>query len=145
MAKNVKTLKTNGPINEPKTETIKPQPAKPATSSTVVATTAPAQAPVKKAPATPAPVKAAEPHVSLQFVNPTATKVCVAGSFNGWKPEATPLTRTANGQWIGDLTVKPGRHEYLFVVDGQWIPDPKARETVPNPFGGRNSVLVVSQ
>jgi hypothetical protein len=45
---------------------------------------------------------------------------------------------------VGDLAVQPGRHEYLFVVDGQWVPDPKAPETVPNPFGGRNSVLVVS-
>jgi hypothetical protein len=30
------------------------------------------------------------------------------------------------------------------VVDGQWIPDPLARETVPNPFGGRNSILKVA-
>jgi hypothetical protein len=30
------------------------------------------------------------------------------------------------------------------VVDGQWMPDPLARETVTNPFGGRNSVLKVA-
>jgi hypothetical protein len=41
------------------------------------------------------------------------------------------------------LTGISGRHEYLFVVDGQWLPDPKAKESVQNPFGGRNSVLVV--
>jgi hypothetical protein len=35
-------------------------------------------------------------------------------------------------------------YEYCLVVDGQWIPDPKAKETVGNPFGGRNSVLTVS-
>jgi len=29
-------------------------------------------------------------------------------------------------------------------VDGQWMPDPLARETVPNPFGGRNSILKVA-
>jgi hypothetical protein len=38
----------------------------------------------------------------------------------------------------------PGTYEYCLVVDGQWIPDPLARESVPNPFGGRNSVLNVS-
>ena len=35
----------------------------------------------------------------------------------------------------------PGTYEICLVVDGQWLPDPLARETVPNPFGGRNSVL----
>ena len=84
-------------------------------------------------------------HVLLELVKPGAKKVCVAGSFNGWKPEATPLTPRGEGHWCGDLTVKPGRHEYLFVVDGQWLPDPNAKETVSNPFGGRNSVLLVSE
>jgi 1,4-alpha-glucan branching enzyme len=135
MAKNPKTLKTNGPETKP--SNLNPQPAKAVSAPAAVAPQA-----VKAAAA--APAKAAEPRVSLQFINPSASKVCVAGSFNGWKPDATPLSRTANGQWVGDLAVKPGRHEYLFVVDGQWLPDPKAQETVPNPFGGRNSVLVVS-
>jgi hypothetical protein len=30
------------------------------------------------------------------------------------------------------------------VVDGHWMPDPSARDSRPNPFGGRNSVLNVS-
>ena len=38
----------------------------------------------------------------------------------------------------------PGTYEYCFVVDGQWMPDPLARESVPNPFGGRNSILQVA-
>ncbi len=29
------------------------------------------------------------------------------------------------------------------MVDGKWITDPQARATVPNPFGGLNSVLKV--
>ena len=83
--------------------------------------------------------------ISLELIKPDAKNVFVAGSFNGWKPETTPLMRLGNGRWAGDLAVKPGRHEYLFVVDGQWLPDPNARESVQNPFGGRNSVLVVSE
>ncbi len=84
-------------------------------------------------------------HVCLEFVQPGAKTVCVAGSFNQWKPETAPLVQKGNGLWVGDLAVPPGRHEYLFVVDGQWVPDPKANETVQNPFGGRNSVLTVSE
>jgi 1,4-alpha-glucan branching enzyme len=82
--------------------------------------------------------------VSFELVQPDAKNVYVAGSFNEWKPELTPLVPVGNGRWVGDLTIKPGRHEYLFVVDGQWMPDPNAKESVQNPFGGRNSILGVS-
>ncbi|MEY2429670.1 MAG: hypothetical protein QOJ40_2555 [Verrucomicrobiota bacterium] len=80
--------------------------------------------------------------VSLELVRPGAKTVCVAGSFNEWRPEKMPLVSLGNGRWAGDLTVKPGRYEYLFVVDGQWLPDPNAKENVQNPYGGKNSVLV---
>ncbi len=90
----------------------------------------------------PAPIKAAQ--VALEFVKPGARTVQVAGTFNDWKPERTPLVQTTGGRWIGDVRITPGRHEYLFVVDGQWLPDPKAKESVQNPFGGYNSVLSIS-
>jgi len=82
--------------------------------------------------------------ITLELIKPGASRVMVAGSFNGWKPEESPLKPEGNGVWTGNLEVKPGRHEYLFVVDGSWMPDPKARENVANPFGGLNSVLTVS-
>ena len=85
------------------------------------------------------------PRVVLELVNPAASQVFVAGSFNNWQPAQTPLAAAGNGRWAGDLKVGPGRHEYLFVVDGQWLPDPNAKESVANPFGGRNSVLMVSE
>ena len=82
--------------------------------------------------------------VSFELVRPGASRVCVAGSFNDWKPELSPLSPKENGRWVGDLAIKPGRYEYLFVVDGQWVLDPNAKETVQNPFGGRNSIIGVS-
>ena len=48
------------------------------------------------------------------------------------------------GNWWKETALAPGTYEYCLVVDGQWMPDPLARETVPNPFGGRNSVLKVA-
>jgi 1,4-alpha-glucan branching enzyme len=101
-----------------------------------------AEAGKTKASRTAAPKGA---RVSLELIKPDAQNVYVAGSFNEWKPNQTPLVRLGDGRWTGDLAVKPGRHEYLFVVDGQWLPDPNAKETVANPFGGMNSVLVVSE
>jgi 1,4-alpha-glucan branching enzyme len=112
-------------------------------SKTVSHPSAAAPAPIPVAPENSLPPQPGR--VSFQLVKPDAQTVYVAGSFNGWKPEQTPLVKTGNGRWVGDLTVQPGRHEYLFVVDGQWLPDPNARETVQNPFGGKNSVLTVSE
>jgi len=81
--------------------------------------------------------------VRFEFTHPTATSVCVAGSFNQWNPEAKTLHATGAGHWMKDTALAPGSYEYCFVVDGAWMPDPLASETVTNPFGGRNSVLKV--
>ena len=102
-------------------------------------------APAVAQPAPAKPQLRQPARVSLELVEPAAQQVYVAGSFNGWKPDTTPLMALGNGRWKGDLKLGPGRHEYLFVVDGQWRPDPNARETVENPFGGRNSVVMVSE
>ena len=81
--------------------------------------------------------------VRFEFTHPTATTVCVAGTFNDWKPETKTLHPSGAGLWWKETALAPGLYEYCFVVDGRWIPDPLARESVPNPFGGRNSVLKV--
>lgn len=83
--------------------------------------------------------------ILLELIKPDAKTVAVAGTFNEWNPQKTPLSPLGNGRWAGDLNVTAGRYEYLFVVDGQWLPDPNAKESVQNPFGGTNSVLVVSK
>ena len=87
---------------------------------------------------------AAPPVVVLKLRAPAAKEVFVAGSFNGWKVGVTPLIPVKGGEWQGDLKLTPGRYEYLFVVDGTWLPDPAAHEMSPNPFGGWNSVLSVN-
>jgi 1,4-alpha-glucan branching enzyme len=134
---------------KPKTTSTKSTPNKPGPSTRAAgsaAKTAISAVSAAKPTAVSAKPKTNGPsHVCLELVKPGAKMVCVAGSFNEWKPEQTPLVPQGNGRWVGDLAVKPGRHEYLFVVDGQWVPDPNAKETVANPFGGQNSVLIVSE
>ena len=82
--------------------------------------------------------------VCFEFTHPTAITVCVAGCFNNWQPEAKALHPSGGGRWLKETVLMPGIYEYCLVVDGQWMPDPSARETIPNPFGGRNSVLRVT-
>jgi len=81
--------------------------------------------------------------VHLEYTDPKAAVVCVAGTFNDWRPDATPMVAMGNGRWRKDLTLPPGLYEYRIVADGEWMADPLARETHPNPFGGANSVLRV--
>ena len=82
--------------------------------------------------------------VRFEFTHPTATTVCIAGTFNQWQPEAKTLHPAGGGRWWKETALAPGTYEYCLIVDGQWMPDPLARETVPNPFGGRNSILKVA-
>jgi 1,4-alpha-glucan branching enzyme len=82
--------------------------------------------------------------VRFEFTHPTAKTVCVAGCFNHWQPEAKTLHSSGVGNWWKETKLAPGTYEYCLVVDGQWMPDPLARESVPNPFGGRNSILKVA-
>ena len=83
--------------------------------------------------------------VHLEFHNNNAQAVCIAGTFNDWNPTTTPMLTTGPGQWIKELALSPGIYEYQYVVDGRWINDPQAVKSTPNPYGGRNSVLVVEQ
>jgi 1,4-alpha-glucan branching enzyme len=82
--------------------------------------------------------------VHIEIYQPQASDVCVAGSFNNWKPEATPLVPLGNGRWAKELTLPEGRYEYRLVVDGTWMTDPNAQETAPNPYGSANSVLTIN-
>ena len=81
--------------------------------------------------------------VRLEFTHPTAATVFVAGTFNEWRPATTPMICLGNGRWMKELVLPPGRYEYCLVADGDWMADPLAQETVPNPFGGLNAVLRV--
>jgi 1,4-alpha-glucan branching enzyme len=81
--------------------------------------------------------------VHFELTNPLAHKVYVAGTFNDWQPDQIELIPSGNGRWERDLMLEPGFYEYRLVVDGQWMPDPKADHTVLNQFGERNSVLTV--
>ncbi len=81
--------------------------------------------------------------VRFEIAEANAQKVCIAGSFNDWQSE--PMSKSLNdrSRWTKELSLPPGQHEYLFVVDGKWRPDPSAKEVVSIPFGNVNSLLTV--
>jgi 1,4-alpha-glucan branching enzyme len=84
-----------------------------------------------------------EQEIVLTFFEPEAREVYVAGNFNDWHTDSTPMTNRGEGEWGVRLMLRSGRYEYRFVVDGRWSEDPRATERVTNPYGDFNSVLVV--
>src|SRR5687767_532132 len=45
----------------------------------------------------------------FEFNSPTAREVCVAGSFNDWRPH--PLQKISKSTWAADVPLTPGRYE----------------------------------
>ncbi len=83
--------------------------------------------------------------VRLVLLQPGARSVSVAGDFNGWNAAQTPLERSDGGMWTATIPLKPGRYQYMFVIDGkQWIADPLATEEATDGFGAHNAVLDVA-
>jgi len=75
---------------------------------------------------------------------PRAKSVQLAGDFNNWQPEKTPMQKVNdNGVWQTKLKLPAGKYRYRLVVDGQWQQDPYNEWTEPNPYGDLNSVVEV--
>lgn len=84
-------------------------------------------------------------HFSFYSDRP-AKSVSVAGSFNDWNKDATPMKLEADGRtWSVDVALRAGRYHYKFVRDGgEWMVDPKAIKNEDDGNGNTNSVLVIS-
>ena len=81
--------------------------------------------------------------VRLVYAPPAAgtETVTVAGTFNDWNPDSTPLQKEGN-VWTALLILPPGSYEYMFVENGEnWITDPLALQSRDDGFGRRNAVL----
>jgi predicted carbohydrate-binding protein with CBM48 len=81
--------------------------------------------------------------VRFALAAPKAQTVALAGDFNAWRPEATPLQRGADGVWFIQVPLSRGNWSYSFVVDGQWVEDPLAESWRADGFGGKNAVVRV--
>ena len=76
---------------------------------------------------------------------PDVNSVQIAGDFNNWQPEQTPLKKyNKNGFWKVKLPLDSGTYRYRLVVDGRWLQDPFNEASEMNPYGEFNSVVKVS-
>ncbi len=75
---------------------------------------------------------------------PHAKRVGITGDFCDWSADGLPMSCRSDGVWECRLELGGGQHQYRFIVDGSWLPDPNNPQTVPNEFGGANSVVVIT-
>ncbi|QDV83729.1 glycogen-binding domain-containing protein [Planctomycetes bacterium TBK1r] len=80
---------------------------------------------------------------------PDAKAVFLAGTFNDWKADATPMAKADAGKWTAKLDLPAGRYEFKFVVDGDWVceanyhAEGECPQCVPNDMGTMNRVCEV--
>ena len=75
---------------------------------------------------------------------PEAKEVILAGSFNNWNEHAIHMNKVSDG-WELHAQLPPGRYEYKFIVDGEWMHDPENTEKVKNEHQTFNSVLAITE
>ena len=71
------------------------------------------------------------------------TSVEIVGDFTceeGWQ-SPQPMTQVEEGVYVAELPVSLGRHQYKFIVDGKWIPDPANEQRENDGQNGENSVI----
>jgi hypothetical protein len=88
----------------------------------------------------------AQVQFSLKLNNNKTHTVAIAGDFNSWNPGDNLLEDAdGDGIWTGTLKLKPGRYEYMFILDGKkWVPDPNALRYVKDGFGNKNAILEIN-
>ncbi len=83
-------------------------------------------------------------NVHFTFRCNTRRQVYIAGDFNDWDPQATPMIPDRTGLWHHTLKLSPGTHEFRYYEEGgTWHTDYAACGVVRNGLGGFNSVVEV--
>jgi 1,4-alpha-glucan branching enzyme len=81
--------------------------------------------------------------VTFQVVAHGAQHVQLVGGFTSWQQRPIPMIKGIDGAWRATVILPFGRHQYLFMVDGDLREDPDCSERVPNSSGGFNMVREV--
>lgn len=81
--------------------------------------------------------------IQFKYYAPYAKEVYLTGDFNKWNPIKKKMKINAKGEWITRVILAEGKHQYKFIVDGEWVNDPGATRYEQNGLGTENSIKVV--
>ncbi|MCU0404614.1 MAG: hypothetical protein MUE99_08695 [Chitinophagaceae bacterium] len=73
-----------------------------------------------------------------------ASRVFVAGSFNGWSSSNAAM-RKINHSWELPVFLPEGTQTYRFVADGKWMEDPANKNKLRNEYGEFNSCVSIGK
>ena len=74
-----------------------------------------------------------------------AGSAVLAGEFNGWSLQDTPMKKLKDGSFSATLSLSAGQaYRFRYVLDGGvWVNDTDADGYAPNEYGEENSVLII--
>jgi hypothetical protein len=75
---------------------------------------------------------------------PNAKNVFLAGDFNNWSPGTLAMKKDGD-VWTFSVHLSVGKHQYKFIVDGNWIIDPRNKLWEQNEFRNGNSVIWIDK
>lgn len=84
--------------------------------------------------------------VTFKYANEEqAESAVLAGEFNGWSLQQTPMKKLKDNSFSATLSLPAGQtYRFRYVLDvGVWVNDPEADGYAPNEYGEANSVLTV--
>jgi 1,4-alpha-glucan branching enzyme len=84
-----------------------------------------------------------ECEVTFVYDNESASKVDLAGDFNGWEPVPMKRAKKAGSPWrVKARMPKGGEFQFRYYVDDSyWANDAAADAYWPNEFGDTNGVV----
>ena len=81
--------------------------------------------------------------VHFRIRAPGATRASLVGTFNRWTPSSSPMSTRDGELWEAAVSLAPGRHSYVFLVDDLPVRPPEAPMYEDDGFGGENGVIEI--
>jgi 1,4-alpha-glucan branching enzyme len=84
--------------------------------------------------------------VTFRYSNPEkAEKAVLAGDFNNWSLQDTPMKILKNGSFSATISLQAGRsYRFRYVLGAKtWVNDEAADSYAPNDYGEDDSVVLV--
>ena len=82
--------------------------------------------------------------VTFELHAPDAREVRLVADFTDWEKAPVRLEKQKDGRWQQEIALPCGMYEYRYVVDGQWVTDPRASVRHGNPYGSENGVVMMA-
>jgi 1,4-alpha-glucan branching enzyme len=83
--------------------------------------------------------------VEFRFFRPDASRVHIAGDFNGWRQGELPMARAEEGYWTARIRLPVGEFRFRYCADGVWFTDYAAFGVEPGRFGLDSIIRVRGQ